>query len=136
MKDLRFMDDTEGVVKAIPFAIQGMAEGRVTLAQRVITMLARSTSDAARTFDTGILQDVGQSNVRNSEDLQNDFTAAIAEVRAVIEQDQSVRTDLTDDDILSDILVTDIQVAGDSVTAEIEIISASGESLKTSLEIS
>ncbi len=119
----------------MPLAIQGLVSGRAQLAQRVITMLLSSPDDPARTFSTGILNAVGQSNVRNAADLENDFTLATKEARQVIENEQAVRTDLTDDETLSDVTAENIKVDGDKVYADIVIVTVSGEDLKVSLEI-
>lgn len=135
MNDLSFLSEVEGVVVEMPLAIQGLVSGRAQLAQRVITMLLSSPDDPARTFSTGILHAVGQSNVRNAADLKNDFTLATKEARQVIENEQAVRTDLTDDETLSDITTENIRVDGDKVYADIVIITVSGEDLKVSLEI-
>lgn len=135
MKDLSFMSSVEGAVVTLPLAIQGMVTGRAQLAQRVMTMLLSSTADPARTYVVGILQDVGRSNVRSAEDLVNDFTLAIATVREVITTEQALRTDLATDEILADIVTENIDVTGDKVSADIQIITESGEDLKVSLEI-
>lgn len=135
MKDLSFLSSVEGAVVPMPLAIQGLVDGRAALAQRVITMILSSTEDPARTFTTGVLQTIGQSNVRNAADLENDFTIATKEVRQIIENEQAIRTDLTDDETLSDVTAENIKVDGDKVFADIVIITVSGEDLKVSLEI-
>jgi hypothetical protein len=135
MNDLSFLSEVEGAVVEMPLAIQGLVSGRAQLAQRVITMLLSSPDDPLRTFSTGILNTVGQSNVRNAADLENDFTLATKEARQVIENEQAVRTDLTDDETLSDVTAENIKVDGDKVYADIVIITVSGEDLKVSLEI-
>lgn len=135
MKDLSFLSAVEGAVVEMPLAIQGIVDGRAALAQRVITMMLSSTSDPARTFQTGILQNVGRSNVRDAADLENDFTIATKEVRQIIESEQAVRTDLTEDETLSDVTAENIKVDGDRVYADIVIVTVAGEDLKVSLEI-
>ena len=135
MKDLSFTAAVEGVVVDLPLSIQGEATGRVQLAQRVMTMLLSSTTDPARTYAVGLLQAIGRSNVRTAEDLENEFTLAVSTVREVIVAEQSVRTDLTDDEVLSDIVVDRIEVDGDTVSADIQIITVTGEDLKVSLVI-
>jgi len=134
VKDLSFLSDEERVVAA-PMAIQGIVEGRAALAQRVMTMLLSSVDDPARTYTTGLLQEIGKSNVRNSEDLNNDFAYAVNNARTVIQNEQAVRTDLTDDDTLQDIIVESISAEVDKVSAVISIITVSGENLILNLEI-
>lgn len=119
----------------MPLAIQGQVSGRAALAQRVITMLLSSSSDPARTYQTGILQEVGRSNVRNAEDLRNEFTLATAAVREVIATEQATRTDLADEDILSDVTAENIEVGEDSVSTDIVIVTVAGEALRISVEI-
>lgn len=135
MNDLSFTSDVEGAVVSLPLSIQGLATGRVQLAQRVMAMLLSSTADPARTYVVGLLQTIGRSNVRTAEDLENDFTLAAATVREIITADQATRADLDPDEVLADIVVENIQVDGDTVSADIQIITESGESLKVSLEI-
>ena len=135
MIDLSFLSTVEGAVVAMPLAIQGQTSGRAALAQRVITMLMSSTDDPARTYQTGILQAVGRSNVRSPEDLENEFTLATSAVREVIATEQATRTDLEDEDILADVTAENIEVNGDSVSVDIVIVTNDGEDLKISLEI-
>jgi hypothetical protein len=135
MKDLSFLSPVEGAVVEMPLAIQGVVDGRAALAQRVITMILANPEDPARTFSTGILQAVGQSNVRNATDLENDFTLATKQVRTIIATEQELRTDLTEDETLSDVTAENIRVEGDKVYADIVIVTVSGEDLKVSLEI-
>jgi len=135
MKDLGFLSSVEGVVVEAPMEITGIVTGRAALAQRVMTMLLRSEDDPARTFQTGLLQDIGKSNIRDAADLENVFTLATSAVREVIESEQSTRTDLTDDDTLSDIIAENIVVDGTTVSADINIVTVSGESIRVSLQI-
>jgi hypothetical protein len=81
------------------------------------------------------VQEVGKSNIRSAEDLDNDFTFSINNARAVIQEEQSTRTDLTDDDILQDIQIENIAADVDTVTAVIRIITRSGQDLIVNLEI-
>jgi len=134
VKDLSFLSDIQRVLEA-PMAITGDCSGRVSLAQRVITMLMSSTNDPARTYSVGLLQDIGASNVLGAEDLENQFTLAVSDAREIITAEQAVRTDLGADDMLADIIVDNLVANGDTVSADIQIISVSGEVLKVSLEI-
>ncbi|GAG02792.1 unnamed protein product, partial [marine sediment metagenome] len=70
-----------------------------------------------------------------AQDLENDFTLATAAVREVIVTEQALRTDLTEDETLADIVADNIAVNGDTVSADILIVTESGEDLKVSLEI-
>ena len=135
MKDLGFISSIEGIVQEAPMEITGMVTGRAALAQRVMTMLLSSDTDPARTFETGLLQDIGKSNVRDASDLENVFTLATSAVREVIESEQSTRTDLADEDTLSDIIADNIVVDGTTVSVDIQIITVSGEDIKVSIEI-
>jgi hypothetical protein len=135
MKDLSFLSSIEGVVVDMPLAIQGVVEGRGALAQRVVTLILSSTDDPVRTFSSGILQEIGRSNVRPAADLENDFTEAAKGAKQIIVNEQSLRTDLNEDETLSDVAAENIKVDGDKVYADIVIITVSGEDLKVSLEI-
>lgn len=134
MNDLSFTSDEERVIK-VPMDITGLCSGRQALAQRVMTMLLSSTEDPARTYAVGILQDVGRSNIRSPEDMQNDFDLAANTIREIIETEQTQRSGLEPDEILQDIIIDNIRVNGTTVSVDVQVVTESGEDLKASLDI-
>lgn len=135
MKDLCFLDTSTDKVVEAPFKITGECSGRAQLAQRVMTMLLRATTDPARVDDTGLAQRVGQSNISANDDLDNEFTLALSDISDIIQEDQAVRNDLEEDEILSGLRLEDLTVNEDSVAAEIAIITVDGEVLYATLSI-
>lgn len=135
MIDLSFTDNTEGVTVAVPLKITGTCAGRQALAQRVMTMLLRNVDDVARPNSTGVLGEVGASNVGEQEQLRNTFNLAAKEVRDVIQADQGTQTDLAADEILEDIAVGDVVLATDVVHVTFDITTQEGETLRAELDL-
>lgn len=135
MKDLCFLDTTTNSVVPMPLKITGECTGRAQLAQRVITMLLRAVTDPARVDATGLAQRVGQSNISANDDLDNEFTLALSNIYAVISEDQSVRTDLADDEILSGLRLDKLTSTEDSVDAEIAVITIDGQTTYASVTL-
>ena len=134
-RDLCFLNTTTNNVVEVPFELTGDCDGRAALAQRVMTLLLRRTDDAARSVDTGILQEVGASNVRGTAELRNDFTLAINEVSQLIQTEQSTDTTLTDEETLRSVELEDIIVGEEDARVTINIITVAGEPLLISTEI-
>lgn len=135
MRDLCFLDTTTSSVVEVPFKIEGDCSGRAVLAQRVMTMLLRATTDPARVDATGLAQRVGRSNISKNGDLDNQFTLALSTISEVIKNDQAVIADLGNDEILSNLRVESLDVGEDSVSAVIAITTIDGESFYANLEI-
>ncbi len=136
MKDLCFLDTDTNKVVPIPMELSGsVCEGRAQLAQRVITMLLRSTDDPARVDDTGLSQRVGRSNISANDDLDNEFTLALTDILGIIREDQGARLDLDDSETLSSLRLNELTVGDDSVEASVAVITVDGEALFAAISI-
>jgi hypothetical protein len=133
MRDLCFLDTDTDKVVPVPFKITGDCSGRAVTAQRVMTMALRSLDDPARVDALGLGGTVGRSNI--SSDFENQFTLILSNIEDIIKEDQSVRTDLADDEILDTLRVESLESNEDEVVATIAIITVDGTTFYGSFTI-
>lgn len=135
MRDLLFLDETPDKVVKVPFKLLGECSGRVALAQRVMTMLLRRTDDVARSTETGILQELGSANIRETAEMRNDFTLALSTISQLIQSDQETKTGLADDERLASLELEELTVGEDDANVIINIVTVSGDSFRVSTDI-
>ena len=129
MKDVGFLNTNEVGVNEVAFAVTGVAQGAKALLQQVMILMFVSPQDPCRYMGGGFIRDFKSSNITsdNVEQVRNLLTIAVNEVKTTVKAIQDVNTSLTDDERLSDITISTLEMPDDtSLKIALDVITKSG----------